>query len=334
MPARARKIAVTAGDPAGVGPEVALRAIAELSDPSIVPILIGRGAVLRPRDAARFAALTPVRLESGVALAPGKRYHEELPGHWPLPAPGRGSVDTGRESLAAVDRAVDLWRAGLVDAVVTGPVSKALIEAGGVPFTGHTEYIAERIGEADPLMMMFSEAYRVLLASIHVPIAAVPGVVTEATLERVIRRGCADIAAIDGRARPVAVAGLDPHCGDEGAIGTFDRDVTRPLVERLRAEGLPVEGPFAADTLFLAERWKRYGLAVAMYHDQGLVPFKVLAFEHGVNVTLGLSIVRTSVDHGTAFDIAGTGRADHRSMIAAIELAARLADGRAGARAR
>jgi 4-hydroxythreonine-4-phosphate dehydrogenase len=177
-------------------------------------------------------------------------------------------------------------------------------------------------------MMMFSPRYRVLLATTHVPLASVAGLVTKERLLDVIRVGYDSIRAIDGGDVSLAVTGFDPHCGDDGAIGDFDLRITAPAIAEARASGLPVEGPFSADTLFMAEKWSRYSLVISHYHDQGLIPFKVLAFDSGVNVTLGLSIVRTSVDHGTAYDIAGRGVASYSSMVEAINLAAGLFRGR------
>jgi 4-phospho-D-threonate 3-dehydrogenase / 4-phospho-D-erythronate 3-dehydrogenase len=317
------KIGITAGDPAGIGPEVALRAVNALHDETIVPVIIGRKAVLEKNYPDLFSGYEPAGRPGD--LAPGKKYLRDIALDLPVPVPGRGNADTGRESLACIDAAVDLWREGAIDAVVTGPVSKGLIEKSGVHFTGHTEYIADRIGETTPLMMMFSDRYRVLLATTHVPVSEISRHLGKERLLAVIRAGHKSIAAIDGGAVRIAVAGLDPHCGDDGAIGTFDRDVTARAIEEARAGGVPVEGPFAADTLFIPATWRRYSLVVAQYHDQGLIPFKMLAFDEGVNVTIGLSIVRTSVDHGTAFDIAGSGTAQWSSMAAAIRCAGLLA---------
>jgi 4-hydroxythreonine-4-phosphate dehydrogenase len=326
------KIGITAGTPAGIGPEVALEAVNALRDEAIVPIVIGRKSVLEKNHRALFSGYELIG--DAREAVPGKKYLYNIALDLPVPVPGQGSPDTGRESLACIDAAVDLWRGGAIDAVVTGPVSKGLIGKSGVHFTGHTEYIAERIGESSPLMMMFSEHYRVLLASTHVPVSDIPLHLGKERLLSVIRAGHESIAAIDGGAVRLAVAGLDPHCGDDGAIGTFDRDVTADAIAAARRGGLPVEGPFAADTLFIPDTWRRYSLVIAQYHDQGLIPFKMLAFDTGVNVTIGLSIVRTSVDHGTAFDIAGKGKAQWSSMAAAIRCAALLARKRRGAAAR
>jgi 4-hydroxythreonine-4-phosphate dehydrogenase len=173
-------------------------------------------------------------------------------------------------------------------------------------------------------MMMFSLKYRVLLATTHIPVTRVTESITLEGLLNVIRVGYRSIRSIDGNVAKIAVAGLDPHCGDDGAIGVFDRDITRRAVQRAAGEGIPVFGPFAADTLFIPDTWERYNLVIAQYHDQGLIPFKMLAFNDGVNVTLGLSMIRTSVDHGTAFDIAGKNESRFTSMTEAIKLAKRL----------
>lgn len=323
MQREVRKLGVTAGDPAGIGPEVALKAINALDDDSIIPVLIGRSSALKTNYPGLFSGYQ-VMSPGNAGPVTGQKYLHDVPLDLPVPRPGAGSVDTGREALACIDAAMELWRAGAIDAVVTAPVSKSLIEKTGVPFTGHTEYIAEKIGETTPLMMMFSEKFRVLLASTHVPVSGITACLGLDRILHVIRTGYDSIRSIDGGTVRLAVTGLDPHCGDDGAIGTFDRDVTARAVSMAREEGIPIDGPFAADTLFIPAAWERYNLVVAHYHDQGLIPFKMLAFDEGVNVTLGLSMVRTSVDHGTAFDIAGKDMARWNSMTEAIRLAKRL----------
>ncbi|MBN2160630.1 MAG: 4-hydroxythreonine-4-phosphate dehydrogenase PdxA [Spirochaetes bacterium] len=327
MQREALKIGITAGDPAGIGPEVALKAINKLRDKTIIPVLIVRKKALEKNYPRLFSGYD--ELGAGTPV-PGKKYLHDIQLDLPIPRPGRGGPETGREALACIDACIALWKAGDIGAIVTGPVSKQYIEKTGVPFTGHTEYIAEKIGERGPLMMMYSQKYRVLLVSTHVPVSEIMGHVGRERLMDVMRAGCESIRAIDGGEVRLAVAGLDPHCGDDGAIGTYDRDVTLPAIRAAREQGIPVEGPFAADTLFIPSTWERYNLVIAQYHDQGLIPFKLLAFDEGVNVTLGLSIVRTSVDHGTAFDIAGKNIAQWRSMTEAIRLAQRLASVRAG----
>ncbi len=326
MRGRALRVAVTCGDPAGIGPEVALKAVHELNNPDILPVIIGRSSVVQTHYNALTGGMEFISPEKLQGIAPGGRYLCDISADFPLPTLGNGTPDTGEESLLYVDTALRLWQEGKVDALVTGPVSKSLIERSGTPFTGHTEYIADFLGEDDPFMMMYDRQYRVLLATTHLPLDRVREQVDRERLLKVFSVGYESIRSIDGAGKPItiAVTGLDPHCGDGGAICHFDDAVTSPAVEDARARGIPVEGPFAADTLFMPEKWRRYSLVVVHYHDQGLIPFKMVAFDRGVNVTLNLSITRTSVDHGTAFDIAGTDRASHTSMAEAIRVAAML----------
>ncbi len=329
MPARDLRIGITLGDPAGIGPEIILKALKARELRAAVPVVIGRADVLARCDTSSAGMLSPAgELALRGALPYGKEgFLFEVGSPHPVPEPGTGSVRTGEESLACVDAAVGLWKKGLIDAVVTAPVSKSFVEKTGRAFTGHTEYLADAIGERDPFMMMYSPRYRVILTTTHLPLARVTSSIDEERIVRTIETAHRALTAIDGKKARVAVAGLDPHCGDDGAIGDFDARVTTKAVARARELGIDVEGPFAADTLFLPGRWERYSVAVAQYHDQGLIPFKALAFDTGVNVTLGLSMMRTSVDHGTAYDIAGKGIAKHSSLVEAFTLAARLAEG-------
>lgn len=319
------RIGITVGDPAGIGPEVALKAAASLHSEQITPVIISRRSVLSEFynhliQGFEFKNAAEI---SGVKQGFGKYIHE-IDMELPLPVQGKGSKNTGIESLAYIDEALRLWRAGQIDAIVTGPVSKEFIESTGIKFRGHTEYMADAIGEKNPLMMMFSEKYRVLLVTTHIPVFDIEKHTSQSRILEVIKKGNDSISAIDGKKARIAIAGLDPHCGDNGAIGSFDRDVTAGAASQAREIGIDIDGPLSADTLFMPGKWKNYSLAIAHYHDQGLIPFKALAFDDGVNVTLGLSLTRTSVDHGTAFDIAGKGVASHTSMVRAIELAYRL----------
>jgi 4-hydroxythreonine-4-phosphate dehydrogenase len=317
-------IGITAGDPAGIGPEVALQAINSSREMPGIPLLICRKAVLEELYPHLYNDYIIISAGETVSFTENGKYLFPVDVDCPVPQPGKGSVETGRESLAYIDTAIDLWRNGKIDAVVTGPVSKAFIEKSGTPFMGHTEYIAEKIGNERPYMMMYSGDFRVLLASTHLALSEVTSYVTQERLYEVIERGYKSISSIDKGEVVLAVAGMDPHCGDEGAIGDFDKTVTVPAIERAKKNGISVDGPFAADTLFMEETWKKYNLVIAQYHDQGLIPFKMLAFDRGVNVTLGLAIIRTSVDHGTAYNIAGKGIAGYDSMIEAINVACLL----------
>lgn len=324
------KIGISLGDPAGVGPEVIVRAINELRGVDVTPVICGRYDVMARyypdyiKD--YFIIEHPGDLQD--LISPGKKYFLDIPSENAVPAPGQGSRETGHDSKIYIDKAAGLWKDGIVDAIVTGPVNKGFIEREDFHFAGHTEYIAELIDEKEPYMMMYSKSYRVLLVTTHIPICEVPHLLDEEKIYRTILTGHRSIKAIDGEPVKMAICGLDPHCGDRGAIGNFDDEITENALNRAREEGINIEGPFAADTLFMPEKWKSYNLVVAQYHDQGLIPFKALAFESGVNVTLGLSIIRTSPDHGTAYDIAGSGTANHKSMLEAIVLARSLVIGK------
>ncbi len=328
MPVRNVRIAVTLGDPAGVGPEIIEKAIADSRILHLSPLIIGRAKFIEQRYPALFkslALISPPELTRSTAPSFGcPGYLIDVPNDFLLPSPGTGTPETGAESLLYIDAAIELWKKGLIDAIVTAPVSKSLIEKAKTPFSGHTEYFAAKIGEENPFMMMYADHYRVILCTTHIPLHRVRGALSVERIAEVISAGRQALRAIDGKEPKIAVCGLDPHSGDDGAIGSFDRTVTAKAIERAREAGIDVHGPFAADTLFLPDRWKQFDLVVAHYHDQGLIPFKMLAFDTGVNVTLGLSLVRTSVDHGTAFDIAGKGIARYSSMVEAILLAEKL----------
>ncbi len=317
------KIGITIGDPAGIGPEVSLKAAACLEEKSLIPVLIGRSEVVTEL----YPGLSKdYRIIDNPDMEPlrGNRYFYTTGSHRPLPEPGRGSPETGGESLEYIDTALELWKKGFIDAVATAPVNKGFIQKSGVEFSGHTEYIARKTGEASPLMLMYSPVFRVIPVTTHIPVSGIINNLSEERITEAIISGAGAIEELDGKKARVAVAGLDPHCGDSGAIGDFDERVTKIAVENAVRKGIDVEGPLSADTLFMRDIWKKYSLAIALYHDQGLIPFKVLAFERGVNVTLGLKIIRTSADHGTAYNMAGRGEADHRSMLEAILLAYRL----------
>lgn len=283
------RVAITVGDPAGIGPEVAARAAAD-------------SRVLDACDPIVYAPL------GGVVFAPGVL-----------------SGDAGRAAYDVIVRAVDDARRGVVEAIATGPVNKEAFRLAGLPWSGHTDLLAHLTGSSHVAMMFDSEALRVVLATVHIPLAEVPRALTSASLERTIDLTARALPRF-GIARPrIAVAGLNPHAGEHGLFGTEEDTAIRPAIEACRARGIDVSGPFPGDTVFVRARRGDFDVVVACYHDQGLIPVKLVAFGQAVNVTLGLPIVRTSVDHGTAFDIAGQGVADPESMIAAVLLAARLA---------
>ncbi len=315
-------IGITMGDAAGIGPEIVARLFAE--GPECPALVYGDAAALRRGAAAVGADLAVVEVDEPAAvtaLPPGSLPVIAAGALAALPPFGRVSAAAGAGAYAAILRAIDDALAGRISAVVTAPISKDALRAAGIPYPGHTEILADQAGTADFAMMLANDALRVLLVSIHLSLAdAIRAVTPEAEL-RAIRLADAATRAF-GIARPrVAVAGLNPHAGENGMFGCEDRDVIAPAVERARAEGIDASGPWPGDTVFMRARRGEFDVVVAQYHDQGLIPVKYLGLDEGVNITVGLPFVRTSVDHGTAFDIAGTGRADHASLRVAFRRA-------------
>jgi 4-hydroxythreonine-4-phosphate dehydrogenase len=310
-PGRPPTIAVTTGEPAGVGPELCAALSSESWDCRLV--LIGDRSLLE-RSAGRTLP------EDGVL-------HVPLAGPC---TPGRLDPANARYVLEVLDRAVDGCLRGQFDAIVTAPVHKGVINDAGIPFTGHTEYLAQRTGVALPVMMLVGGGLRVALVTTHLPLAEVSNALTSARLRAVLRILDADLRGKFGLPQPrILVCGLNPHAGEGGHLGREELDVIEPTLRELRLEGLHLTGPVPADTAFLPERLAGHDAVLAMFHDQGLPVLKHASFGHAVNVTLGLPILRTSVDHGTALDLAGTGRADAGSLRAAVQLARDLHAARA-----
>ena len=323
------RLAVSVGDPNGIGPEVTLRAAREVEDVDLVAV--GSASVLEAQ--AEALGLGPVQRVTSPdeAVASGAlAVLDPEPGAQASYDWGRTTAEGGRQAMAAVASACDLALAGHVDGVVTAPISKEAIALAGYAVPGHTEFLQERTGAETAVMVLAADLeagpLRVALVTVHVPVAAVAGLVTPERVGRVCRALASALTADLGIETPrLAVLGLNPHAGDGGVIGREEIDVLGPALDALRAGGLDVQGPFPADAFFGRAGWRRADAVVAMYHDQGLAPFKALAQGAGVNVTLGLPIVRTSPDHGTAFDVAGRGVADPSSMVAAVRLAADMA---------
>jgi 4-phospho-D-threonate 3-dehydrogenase / 4-phospho-D-erythronate 3-dehydrogenase len=288
-------VGLTVGDPAGIGPEIAIKAAA---DPRVTAVCVPR----------LYGPATPD------ALAPF--------------APGRLSGEAGRAAYDAIVAAVEDARAGRIDAIATAPVNKEAFALAGLPWKGHTDLLGALTGAPRAVMFFHAERLRVALATVHIAIADVARALTPALLDETIRITAASLPGFGCPAARIAVAGLNPHCGEHGLMGTEDDAVIAPVVAALRLAGLDVVGPIPGDTVFVRATRGEFDAVVACYHDQGLIPVKLLAFGSAVNVTLGLPIIRTSVDHGTAFDIAGQDRADAGSMVEAVVLAARLARGR------
>ncbi len=287
------RVGITVGDPAGIGPEISRKAAA---DPAVLeachPILYG------PHEPHALAAFTP----------------------------GRVSADAARAALDAIKTAVIDVQSGKLDAIATAPINKEAFALADIPFKGHTDLLGALTNDGPAVMMFYSEPLRVVLATVHVALASVPRLLTPQLLDFLIDLTAKELPRF-GYFRPrIALAGLNPHAGEHGVIGAEDEQVLRPAVDRARKDrGIDVTGPWPGDTVFGRAARGEFDVVIACYHDQGLIPVKLLAFGKAVNVTLGLPLIRTSVDHGTAFDIAGRGIADPSSLIEAIRLAARLA---------
>jgi len=319
----AAPIALTTGEPAGIGPELVVQLLQQPVDQSLCvladpDLLMERAALIG----------LPLAIKDERLIAPGGEA-TLLPIELSAPSiAGELDVSNAPYVLEMLGRAADGCLSGEFSALVTAPVQKStLIEAGNA-FVGHTEFFAERAGVDMPVMMLASEHLKVALVTIHMPLSQVPGAITTERLESVIRTVYADLKGRFGIAQPViGVCGLNPHAGESGHLGKEEQQVISPLLKALQSEGLDVRGPLPADTAFTQESLKNLDVVVAMFHDQGLPVIKHQGFGYVVNVTLGLPFVRTSVDHGTALDLAGTGRADVSSLISAVRLARTLSRG-------
>ena len=322
------RIALTSGEPAGIGPELCLALAAQELPCELV--CFGDRALLEERAQLLHSA---VSLRTWQPL-PGAARTVHVPGelavaHLPLAAAsvaGRADPANARYVLALLDRAVEGTLAGEFDALVTAPVHKGVINDAGIAFTGHTEYLQRRTGSARAVMMLTSGALRVALATTHLPLRAVSEAVSADLLAEVAGILARELATRFAVPSPrIAVCGLNPHAGEGGHLGDEEVRVIGPAVARMRAAGIRAEGPLPADTVFVPQVLARFDAVLAMYHDQGLPVVKHDGFERAVNVTLGLPLIRTSPDHGTALELAGTGRANPASLLAAVQLASTLA---------
>jgi 4-hydroxythreonine-4-phosphate dehydrogenase len=321
-------LAITMGDPAGIGPEIVVKALAS---PRLWracrPVVVGRLPVMEAAARALGGGIAFAPVDAADQSAAGSRclLVETGPERDRIPPPGRASAAGGRAAVEAVAGATQLALDGFVDAIVTAPFSKEAIRAAGSPFPGHTEMLASLTKAKRYAMMLVGGPLRVSLATIHVPLAQVPSLITARGVREVIDLTWEAVRLLGLRRPRIAVCGLNPHAGEAGIMGDEERRVIAPAVRAMAKKGVPVSGPYPADTIFHRAARGEFAAVVAMYHDQGLGPLKTLAFDTGVNLTLGLPIIRTSVDHGTAFDIAGKGVASAESLLAAIELAATMA---------
>ncbi len=328
-----RPLALTQGDPAGIGPDITLAAWLSRRETELPPfIFLGDPAVLAAR-AAMLGLNVPLReadTDSALSI-----FDDTLP-VLPIPvgtevAVGEPHVATARGTISAIETAVSLCFEGKAAGVVTNPIAKSILYQAGFGFPGHTEFLADLAEKATgkkvlPVMMLAGPKLRAIPVTIHIPIKDVPAALTSDLIAETCRITHHDLTTRFGIAQPrLAVAGLNPHAGEDGAIGKEDQDVIHPAIFKLRAEGIHVFGPLPADTMFHDEARARYDVAICMYHDQALIPAKALGFDTSVNVTLGLPFIRTSPDHGTAFGIAGQGIARETSLVEAIKLAGDLA---------
>ncbi|MCI2398160.1 4-hydroxythreonine-4-phosphate dehydrogenase PdxA [Aliiroseovarius subalbicans] len=318
-------IALSVGEPAGIGPEIAAKAWGSLRA-DLPFFVIG--------DPDHFSGLAPLAEISSPDEAPqaAKNALPILPRDFGAPrVPGQPNPTHAQAVIDAIAEGVRLVQSGAASAVTTAPIhKKALKDGASFGFPGHTEFLAHLGGVDDVVMMLACDALKVVPATIHIPLSDVPKALTRNRLETTIRITHAAMQNDFGLPAPrIAVAGLNPHAGEGGAMGREEVEMITPLLDDLRAEGLELSGPLPADTMFHPAARARYDVAIGMYHDQALVPIKTLDFASGVNVTLGLPFIRTSPDHGTAFDIAGTGQADPSSLIAALKMARQMVKARA-----
>ena len=323
-------IAVTSGEPAGVGPEICLRLAERAAQtlPARLVVLADRQLMAERAQAINFPG---VLRDWTSDLQPVRGTLDIL--HVPLSAASHsGRLDPANAPyvLLLLDRAIEGCRSGQFAAMVTAPVHKGVINDAGVPFTGHTEYLAEKTDTPRVVMMLAGGGLRVALVTTHLPLKDVPSAVTREAVEETLRILHADLGRKYGIDRPrILVAGLNPHAGEGGYLGREEIEVIAPVLERLRGEGMTLIGPLPADTMFTPGILSEGDCVLTMYHDQGLTALKYASFGQGINVTLGLPIIRTSVDHGTALELAGTGRADPGSLFVAVEQAIEMAQ-RAG----
>ena len=331
---RTLPLAITMGEPAGIGPDLAMRLYAARQHLGLPPfILYGHLDFLKARAARLGLNITfaPSDPEGAASIFSSALPVAHVDGLVP-DKPGEPTALSGKVVIEAIARAVEATLTGSTRGIVTAPIHKAVLYTAGFKHPGHTEYLAALCdtgnGAPMPIMMLAHEELRVIPATIHVPLRDVPGLLTYELLVNTGRIAAQSLRTRFGIAEPrIGFAGINPHAGEGGAIGREDFDVVAPAVAQLVFEGIAAEGPMPADTLFYPPHWRRFDAVIGMYHDQALIPIKTVAFDEAINVTLGLPIVRTSPDHGTAFDLAGTGKGSTASFLAAIRLADKLTNG-------
>ena len=328
----AKPLALTSGEPAGIGPDIALTAWLRRNELGLPPFyLLGDRSFFAER--AKILGIA-IELADSSPEAASAAFANALPvvatGEAATARPGLPDATSASAALASIRQAVDHVKSGRASAVVTNPIAKSVLYRAGFRHPGHTEFLAELAADGgaapQPVMMLWSPALAVVPVTIHLSVRDALAALTTDLIVTTARIAVADLKGRFGLASPrLAVSGLNPHAGEDGSLGMEDIEVVAPAIDILRRDGIEVRGPLPADTMFHEAARKTYDCAICMYHDQALIPIKTIAFEDAVNVTLGLPFVRTSPDHGTAFDIAGTGRANPSSLIAALRLAARMA---------
>lgn len=318
-------LVITSGEPSGIGPDLCVQLAA--TPPGIPFVVIADKNLLQQRAVQLGITLQVQDFAAGQEHANQPNILSVI--HVPLVAecqPGVLDVANSRYVLATLRRAVQGCQAGEFSGMVTAPVHKGIINDAGIPFTGHTEFLAEQTGTRQVVMMLVGGGMRVALVTTHLALKDVPAAINASLLENVLRIIQCDLQRRFGISKPrILVAGLNPHAGEGGYLGSEEIEVMIPVLDKLRAEGMKVSAPLPADTIFTPQKLAQCDCVLSMYHDQGLPVLKYASFGQGVNVTLGLPIIRTSVDHGTALDLAGTGKADSGSLLEAIRLAAQMA---------
>ena len=321
------RIAISMGDYNGIGPEIILKSLAKLQDADLTPVIIGRKKIFQ-----HYAQLLEVQIPESKTVKEATDINDGIVNFWELPTdeecepvPGKFSVHAGRAAMQAVELGIDACLQQHTHALVTAPISKEAVNKAGYHVPGHTEFLAQKTGSDSYMMMLVHNQLRVGLVTIHIPVADIKPNISTQAVEKNIRMMNAALHDDFGIDKPrIAVLGLNPHAGDGGIIGDEEIEQITPAIINAEADGVDASGPFPADGFFGNHKFKNYDGVLAMYHDQGLVPFKTLSFGGGVNVTAGLPIVRTSPDHGTAFDIAGKNKANPSSFIEALNLAVTL----------
>lgn len=324
-----KRIGITIGDINGIGPEIALKAVAEIDNATSVPILISPDSVINFYSS-KLSVNKPLKAISSLSEAESGFLNILKTGKSsPKIETGKITRESGLASMQSIETTISLCKRNKLDAMVTLPISKESVQLAGFDIPGHTEFLAEQTNTDQVLMMLVNQELRVALTTAHIPISKVASsvnhdlIITKATILRKSLQH--DFGISDPK---IAVLGLNPHAGDGGVLGSEEEQIIIPAIKQLKSIGINVEGPFPADGFFGQKKYLHYDAVLAMYHDQGLAPFKLLSFGKGVNFTAGLPIIRTSPDHGTAFDIAGKGIADPSSFIQAYNLAVQLAQKR------